>query len=268
MRISGREAITLLVESDLNLKKFTEEEEKELRKSVASYALWWMEPNDFSRGTGVPVKRNKTRTEAIELVKNLYNADKRLLSETDPYADHIWSRGQEVGDTEIDPANATENNFELASNTEFESYQGYWDRMEFIADKNAEGYDSNYWFRSERKYLKILDYINRIKPNFSNENPAHLALARKVKAKVNELRFGRSEVVGGVKYTRGGGELTHRHWATCFNVLNEMLGIEKRIVLKDNKKEDDQEDAMENALYIGLDHSKYEESSEEASTEE
>lgn len=244
LRCTGRDAITFFVEYELNQKKFTDEEVVYLRKQIASFITWLME-------------QGNSKEDAIEIVTRLHDQDEELLSATDPYHEFIWSRGEEVGDAEIDLANAIGGDFEESSTMEWRSHHKDWnneymlrdkrEQDDFEAETEVKGYDAAVYVRSELVFDVITNYIKQQQGKKTNTQ-----FLLKIKNRINVLRFGTKTKEDGVDVTRGGGELVFRHWAICYNMVNELLGVSKKITLPE-VDEDEEVDALDKAHYFGLD---------------
>lgn len=238
LRVNGRDAVSLLVEQELDIQKFNQEEVNYLRNQVKNYVLFLQQ-------------KGFTQDKALELIRYQADQDKKLLLTDDPYADHIWSRGDEVGDLEIDMAAAMSGDFESQSDNEFDSYQSYWERMEFIADKNSDGYAVEVWIKSENKFNEVMQLLNELENKFFGKilSEQELSLLKNIKGKINKLRFGTSIKKGKVTHITGGNDLVFRHWALCFNKINKILGIDKQIVVKELEEAGD---ALDKAVLAGL----------------
>src|SRR5947207_3406986 len=151
-KVSGREAIGILAEIQSGKRKATDIEVKHLYHQVALYRNWLMKTKSMSRA------------DADNRCKKLYNDDLKTITETDPYADHVWSRGEEVGDLEVNAAKAIHDDLEKQLQIEFESEQQYWDQIETIAEKASKsGFNFDAWKKQNEKFQEVMKYLNQIK---------------------------------------------------------------------------------------------------------
>ncbi len=229
-RLNGRQALSVFAEVECGKRQLNERETKYLEQQVDSFTQWL-------------TKQGLNELEAKERVREMIEQDIQLLMEDDPYADFIWSRGQEVGELEINPAEAN-NDFESTSDADHQSAQNYWDRMEMIADKNVGKYPDEVWAASKEKMEQIFDALNKIK--HSGVLPEGKVRQRlfKMNKRINDLRFGKKPV------------LLNRHWKMAKNLINELLGNSKRYEVKEKEEKSEEEkiDAMDMAVFGVLDN--------------
>jgi hypothetical protein len=241
--VTGREAITLLIEQELGFQDYSENDISYLRSQVAGYMSFCME------------KMGISLAEAQEKVLALAEEDREFLTASDPYADFIWSRGEEVGDLEIDAAKFIDEDYEGQNNLAHRADQNYWEHMENIADRNTDGYAPEVWFRSEIKFKEIMEVLQGLRNKYYGKvkHARDILYLKRVKNRINELRFGKQTRNGIVTTIHGGNELVFRHWAICFNTINELMDIKKRITLPEIDGEETEIDALDKANFLGVD---------------
>jgi hypothetical protein len=223
-RITGRQALSVFAEVEAGKRQLEDWELKYLYRQVNGFIDWLAGENKISRD------------EAKERAKGIVMSEVKLLLEDDPFADFIWSRGQEVGDTEIDPF-SKEENFEENSNLSFAAEQDYWAHMERIADLNVGKYPDEVWSASRDKMEVIVSVLHQIKAEQQNKLLDKKVKVRlyKINKRINELRFGKKP------------ELLNKHWKLCKNLVNELLGNSKRYLIKEpvEKTEEEKIDALD-----------------------
>lgn len=224
-RINGRVAITVMAELDLGLRKLSDDEMAYVFRQAASFRDWFIKEHKM------------TLEEAKEACRNLYDRDVELLQQVDPYADFIWSRGQEVGQAEIDLAGMADMDFEGNADAEHRSHQEYWASMERTAEYHVGKLSSEQWAASSEKFMEIMDYINKLAGKFVNKlltSKDHITI-NKTDKRVNDLRFGKQPV------------LTYRHWAIAHNMLVNLRGVGK-VMKVSAPVEPDPEDVYQDAM--------------------
>ena len=231
-RVFGREAVGIYAEVKIGKREVNDEELRYLKFQVTNFTQW------------LAKKAEITPMEAVERVKNMIEADIKLITADDPYAEFIWSRGDEVGEIEINGLGAMAEDFDLVSDQACLSDSAYWARMEHIADRNVGKYPDEVWKASQEKMEQVLEYLNGYKTKLPN-GKTKMEL-KKANKRIWELRFGKQPV------------LLMRHWKLCQNLMNELLGNPKRYIIKEpvEKTEEEKIDAMDNNPVYGYDFSR------------
>ncbi len=216
-RITGREAITVMAEVDLGFRELDDDEMAYVWKQAVSFRDWLVSEHKMSLD------------EAKELCRSLYDKDVELLEEVDPYADHIWSRGQEAGDAEIDITSLADKDFDKQADAEFDAYRQYWAQMEYTAEAHAGKRSPEQWAASTEKLMEIVEHINKLCSRYQNKlltAKDHAQLA-KVNRRIDDLRFGKKPI------------LFFRHWAIAHNLMVNLRGVGKIIRLPVPEDSDD-----------------------------
>ena len=231
-RITGRVAITVMAELDLGLRKLSDDEMAYVWRQAASFRDWLIQNHKMSLD------------EAKEICRNLYEKDIELLQQVDPYADFIWSRGQEVGQAEIDLASMADMDFEGNSDAEHRAHQQYWDHMERTAETHAGRLSAEQWKYSTDKFNEITEYIDGLGKKINDRLLGNKEQAiNRAANRLNQLRFGKVPV------------LTYRHWALAQNMLTTLRGkgkIMKVAEAKEKQEDSEYQDAMDMAI-VSLD---------------
>ncbi len=224
-RITGRVAITVMAELDLGLRKLSDDDMAYVFRQAASFRDWLIQ------------EHKKSLNEAKDICRDLYDKDIELLQQVDPYADFIWSRGQEVGQAEIDLAGMADMDFEGNSDAEHRSHQEYWLSMERTAEYHVGKLSTEQWAISNEKFMQAVDWINTLAKRFENKlltTKDYLAISKADK-RLNDLRFGKQPL------------LTYRHWAIAHNMLVNLRGVGK-IAKVSVPAEPDPEDVYQDAM--------------------
>lgn len=218
IKCTGREAISILAEVEANKRELTEDEEKYVRKQANNFVAWLMETAD------------KSLDEAKEIAIGIYNSEVKLLLMDDPFAQFTWSRpGDEVGETEISGFNGTPD-FELSSNLEFEDFSQYWEGRHL--ERHVGKFPTEQWKLSQERLDRILEVLRPYKENKDSElepTPEELRELRGYNKLLNERRFGKKPV------------LLYPHWAKAKNLINELLSVEKRYMVKEYVERSEEE---------------------------
>jgi hypothetical protein len=204
-RVSGREAITTMAEVDLGFRELSDHELVYVWKQAASFRDWLVSAH------------KKTLEEAKQICRDLYDKDVALLSEDDPYAEFIWSRGQEVGEAEIDLSTMADADPEGNADAQHASHTDYWSAMEITAERHVGKKSAEQWQRSTDKMIEISSFIHRLAAKYQNKllTMHDMVYLSKVERKLDSYRFGRAPV------------LMFRHWAICHNLLVGITGVGK-----------------------------------------
>lgn len=240
-KVNGRAAVTVMAEIDLGLREVTEEENKYVLRQFLSFTNWL-------QTTGL------NKYEASQRVRDMYNLDTKAL-EGNALDEFIWSRHDGIGDMEIDIITAISNDHERRDNLAHLSDTDYWNSMEKTADRAVDHpFNQEVFRRSKEKFTEVENLLNKLKDKYEDVEalkPNDRRFLSGIKAKVNQLRFGKITMVDGVKYTKGGGELQYKHWALAYNMIQDLLRIEKKMKIKTFDKDDD--DVMNNYPVYGVD---------------
>lgn len=208
-----------MAEMDLGIREFTDDEKKYIWKRATGFRDWLI------------AKCNKTLEEAREICRRCYDKDVELLLQTDPYADFVWSRGEEAGDMELDILKAIDNDPEGTVRAEHLEFHRYWREMELTAERNVNRYPDEVWAASREKFNEIMEFLIKLDtlPGGSKRN----SLLAKTWRRLVELRRGKEPI------------LMWRHFAICRNVMDEMRGIKRPKLVVQCKEEELNEDSID-----------------------
>lgn len=233
-RINGREAVSVLAEVKANKRELNDKEMEYVNSQVNNFIQW------------LSKKANITVKEASERVEGIVASEVKLLLMDDPFADFIWSRGDEVGELEISISGSLDADFEQSSDQAHMSEQEYWNHMERVAERNVGKYPDEVWAASREKMELIMENLHTVQNSGKLLSDAKVVkYLRKCNKRINDLRFGKKP------------ELMNKHWKFCKNLVNELLGDSKRYVIKEpvEKTEEEKIDALDdNGLEPVLGH--------------
>ncbi len=223
-RLNGREAVSVLAEVKAGKRELDDKELRYVKTQVSNFVVWLAE------------KAKITVTESSERVKRIIASEIKLLLADDPFADFIWSRGDEVGDLEISISGSLDADFEKSSDDAHFSEQEYWNHMERVAERNVGKYPDEVWAHSREKMELIMENLQSVQHSGKLlRDEKVMKYLRKCNKRINDLRFGKKP------------ELMNKHWKLCKNLVNELLGYPKRYEIKEamEKTEEEKIDALD-----------------------
>jgi hypothetical protein len=242
-QLRGKESFIYLAEIKAGYRNVSDEELLVVKHKCMDFISWL-------------IRKGHTADSAQQVCENIYNSNLKLLTAEDPYADFVWSRGDEVGETEINILTSLDpsvEKFEEQSNIECNLHHSMWDNIQKTAERNMNGYDFRYWARVQETIQPIVDKLD-IYDKKDKLSGAEKASLRKIKRTVNELRFGK--IISWKNKTKqirsvnkDGIYIPVNTWKMLTNRINKLLRIDKQYPIKQYEKFTS-EDALDNSVSL------------------